>query len=508
MRYATQLSLLAILASVETASAEFRTVFLAPAPIVIEFDVTVEAGPVADQRRKVAEVLVEDNDANQDGQLSREEAAALDPLPGSGGETVEGLWDRIDRQPADDALSVGEVHHLIDRVVGPEIRLNLEQTQAIAAGPLESFLDANDDGIIEVDEYNAGFARLKRVDFDDDDSVSMAELLTYQKNLGEPLSTPPPFSEVSDPELADRVIAAFERNREVRWQRRRWAEIDANDDGSLTPEEVVAWVEAAESDLVVRIDVAPTTGNRIKVSAGEARVKLARPERQRARTRAEVLVGPAGGASNVEFRVKKSFGASDGTAFLKLKHIVADTDQNGYLSPDEYGGFDPKPNNATYEAIDRDDNKMLTSAELEWYLKHVQRMAQLQVKVSAKNLTTSLFEHIDEQQNIDNRLTPREVVLASTERHRANFASSQYQVDAETDVINFIPASAMQMGDAAVSRPRAREFLRGPQWFQKMDRNRDGDLIWREFLGPRAIFDQIDANGDGFIVADEADRAE
>ena len=37
-----------------------------------------------------------------------------------------------------------------------------------------------------------------------------------------------------------------------------------------------------------------------------------------------------------------------------------------------------------------------------------------------------------------------------------------------------------------------------------MDRNGDGDLSRREFLGGRADFDQIDADGDGLISADEA----
>jgi len=44
----------------------------------------------------------------------------------------------------------------------------------------------------------------------------------------------------------------------------------------------------------------------------------------------------------------------------------------------------------------------------------------------------------------------------------------------------------------------------GPDWFQKMDRNHDGDISRREFLGPRDQFDRLDNDKDGLIDADEA----
>jgi Ca2+-binding EF-hand superfamily protein len=49
---------------------------------------------------------------------------------------------------------------------------------------------------------------------------------------------------------------------------------------------------------------------------------------------------------------------------------------------------------------------------------------------------------------------------------------------------------------------------RGPQWFRKMDNNSDGYVSAREFLGPRADFDRIDADADGFLAAEEAEAFE
>ncbi|HEX3449085.1 MAG TPA: hypothetical protein VHS97_12580, partial [Isosphaeraceae bacterium] len=47
----------------------------------------------------------------------------------------------------------------------------------------------------------------------------------------------------------------------------------------------------------------------------------------------------------------------------------------------------------------------------------------------------------------------------------------------------------------------------GPSWFRKMDRNRDGDVSRREFLGPHAAFERLDGDRDGLIDAGEAAKA-
>ena len=47
---------------------------------------------------------------------------------------------------------------------------------------------------------------------------------------------------------------------------------------------------------------------------------------------------------------------------------------------------------------------------------------------------------------------------------------------------------------------------RGPLWFQRMDRNRDGDVSRKEFLGDDKQFAEIDSDGDGLISLEEAIR--
>lgn len=44
----------------------------------------------------------------------------------------------------------------------------------------------------------------------------------------------------------------------------------------------------------------------------------------------------------------------------------------------------------------------------------------------------------------------------------------------------------------------------GPEWFRRMDRNQDGDINRREFIGTAAMFAESDLDGDGLISASEA----
>jgi hypothetical protein len=60
----------------------------------------------------------------------------------------------------------------------------------------------------------------------------------------------------------------------------------------------------------------------------------------------------------------------------------------------------------------------------------------------------------------------------------------------------------------AIAALRGREPTAGPDWFRKMDRNHDGDISRREFLGPREQFERLDRDNDGLIDPTEASAAE
>ena len=57
-----------------------------------------------------------------------------------------------------------------------------------------------------------------------------------------------------------------------------------------------------------------------------------------------------------------------------------------------------------------------------------------------------------------------------------------------------------------MNAPAAEPVAAGPNWFRRMDRNRDGDVSRREFRGPKAQFDRLDRDKDGLIDADRGRR--
>jgi len=63
-----------------------------------------------------------------------------------------------------------------------------------------------------------------------------------------------------------------------------------------------------------------------------------------------------------------------------------------------------------------------------------------------------------------------------------------------------IPAAVVRTMNTPAPTPTSA----GPKWFLRMDRNRDGDISRREFLGSRAQFSRLDRDKDDLIDPSEA----
>ena len=192
--------------------------------------------------------------------------------------------------------------------------------------------------------------------------------------------------------------------------------------------------------------------------------------------------------------------------------VQADTDRNGWLDAKEAG--QSSFFRFSFAMMDqKGDGKVDRKGMLEF----VDKIYDFQVRAfsSSASLTVTehgrgLFDLIDA--NHDGRLSVRELrnapkliarldqngdgLLGRDEIPRHILLSMSHGPGSQNQNFGFGPAF----------EPFPQPTTAGPLWFRKMDRNRDGDVSRREFLGTDEEFARIDTDGDGLISLEEAER--
>jgi len=181
-----------------------------------------------------------------------------------------------------------------------------------------------------------------------------------------------------------------------------------------------------------------------------------------------------------------------------------DVDKNGYLEETEVPEGQAITGD-TFAAADTDSDGKLYQEELVAFTQDRSAVLHCQIRGMAIDQTDALFALLDI--NGDQRLDAQEIRLSNDRLLELDTNQS-----AELNIAEIPQAMQIglvrgnpQQGDALFTPPTIVEKTTdAPRWFEEMDRNADGLISQREFLGELDLFNQLDTDKNGFVDLKEA----
>jgi Ca2+-binding EF-hand superfamily protein len=385
-------------------------------------------------------------------------------------------------------------------------------------------LDQDGSGMLEVMELTAAVDLILSKDTDGDQCVSFDEFLppppppdpTQPIVLGTgesitQLARPAELlGDAANALFLERLRRKYDRNRdgqleaaELSWTGERLKSFDTSGNGKLDGSELAAYSRATpDAEMVVDLKPNESSGGLIRVEGtlGQRHDDCSRPDFAR-------LGFPPATVTFSHRNLDPQDAALD-DAMRKFNSL--DADANGYLSRDETAQrlrFERE----LFELIDADGDERIFAEEMREYVLALAEPAATTCRINVYDGGFGFFLALDA--NADGRISEREkrqAAAALARLERDGVPGIQQTEPVRHFHIEFTRGSFQLFGPsqqpAAETPAFQRQQLAGPIWFQRMDRNNDGDLIWNEFLGPRWVFDQLDGDGDELLDPQEAAR--
>jgi Ca2+-binding EF-hand superfamily protein len=189
-----------------------------------------------------------------------------------------------------------------------------------------------------------------------------------------------------------------------------------------------------------------------------------------------------------------------------------DADKNGYLEQREADAGNI--GRGSFDSMDADGDKKVFKGEFTTFAEEQKAAAAVRLQMEVSDIGQDLFVMLDT--DLDGVLSSRELrsaknILALEDKNGDGVLGGD-EIP-ERMLIEIVRGpEAPSDAEARVARGRTARSANkanttGPRWFRKMDRNNDGDLSLREFVGPLEAFHKLDADGDGLIDREEAEAA-
>ena len=474
----------------------------------LRFDVTLDGKPPEAAWENAVGKLFAYLDRNGDGKLDAAERAILaapvrrkntPATPDVGFELVGKLAfppdaATMDRAGFDAALRAAGL--------GPTVvRFGPTRANAQLSAALFKHLDADGDGKLSRAELAAARERLASLDVNEDELLSGTELLSVmasnrsngarlgRANAGrDATSTELVLLDAAEAQAVKQLLgrkgpkATTLARADLSMSVASFAARDRNGDGQLDAAELAAWLRSPPEDVAVLAlstsPNAPLTNKVLRLAGGEWTTQTIPRYRE----------WPA-----LAEAIEKGFRAlaKDGRlakAALKGQPQLA----------------------AVFDFADRDGDGTLTDAELKAFLAAFAPLAEFRADVTISEEGRVVFERLDT--NGDGQLSLRELASAVTvfqdALSKGPFALADlprhFTASAEVAGLRWTILEPANSAPGMMASSQAKPAIDAPAWFLKMDRNGDGDVSRKEFLGPLELFRKIDADGDGLISPAEA----
>lgn len=505
----------------------------AEGPVVLELSITLGGQPFRMPREALVDRLLEQARRNGNGEATWD-AVLDDPrpvlgrplLPNDNPQTRKAILAQWDTN-GNGQVERREARRLVAMFSGGD---SFAFTPMFSAPPdVAKRLDADGDGVLSADEIAAAGRRLGELDRDENEILDQVELAgdlavapygfvggrTPRRNTSMWLLGPAADWAGLHGALVQRYGKDEKLTTDALAGRTKLgAALDADGDGVISVEEL-SGLSSVPPHL--RLSVCLDESAPAAVKLDQAAEALALDKSDLAVEEDSLRVALAG----LDFRVQVQRGPASMPDFSQAAAQTIrqyDKDNNGYIEPDEFPQQSAAYLRRQFDAWDRNGDGKVFAEELKAYYEAMREPAMTVVRAVLTEQGNSLLGLLDIDG--DGRLGLREVRQAAdrlaTLDADGDGRIAPQEIPAGMTLRVLPPGVAFSPGRVAVrggggggrvaaNRPQdAPGESSVPEWFRRMDRNGDGDLSPREFLGTPEQFRRLDRDGDGLVDAQEA----
>ena len=507
------------------ASSDHRdvVVVLDDGPLHLRLHMALGGVSLAEARRQYVADLIARIDIDKDGKLTRAEAQKSPILkvkerPGAA-QFLQSLKGQTNLMPRD-------VQQKIEAIGGELIAYREDLTSSKNDVEVFKLLDADSSGLLDEAEMLAAAEMIMSKDTDSDQCVSFEEFfppppppdpMLVAAGLADP--TPSPaiamvatnIRDLQNPSTPRFIVRKYDKDRsvsldaaELGWPAERLAGLDADANARLDANELAILSQATpDIEMVIDLQAKDSGGGLIEVAATSGKRLDDNSRLDYAKIGFDAAV--------VSFSHRNLDPIASAIDDAMQQFNVLDADANGYLGRDEVAER-TRFQRELFDLMDGDADDKVFVDEMKAYVQARAEPAASTCRLNVYDTGNGFFMSLDG--NADGRVSERE-------KRKAAQSLAQLDRDGKPGIgekeptrhfhIEFARGSYRLFGASEQLVAQTPAFQQrtptGPIWFQRMDRNNDGDLIFDEFLGPLWVFDELDLDRDELLDPQEATKA-